>query len=127
MASYAIRVMTANIEDAGVTGDVFIVLNGGLGSSSPINLDAPKDDFERGNIDVFYVDVEQKIGNINSVTFISSDAHGSWLPDSCIVSELDSEGNRKRSWLFFFPGDWFDNHGGSGTTLVAEPCHIGTD
>jgi PLAT/LH2 domain len=85
---YDITIHTANVNYAGTDGDVYLRVNGSLGSTDYIRLDDSNDNYERNRTDHF-VRSAAYVGRIVSVT-IKFDplggANAEWLPDRVTVN-----------------------------------------
>lgn len=97
--NYAITVKTADVKDAGTNSNVYVTLNGANGSSAETLFDKPGyDDFERGDIDTYYISANKDLGEIKSITVRldgSSKNKQAWFPTSFKV-EYNS-----KTWTFY--------------------------
>jgi len=78
---YRIDVQTCDVSGAGTDGFVSARIHGTTGSSERIFLNtANHDDFERGNLDVFYFSLPVNIGTTTSVyvTFLPFGSNAAW-------------------------------------------------
>ncbi|HEX8631296.1 MAG TPA: PLAT/LH2 domain-containing protein [Catenuloplanes sp.] len=84
---YTVRVHTGDVESAGTDSDVWVRLNGTLGSSTFLYLDNSADNFERGRIDKFVFTLSN-LGRITSVDvrFDRSGDNPGWYLDKLTVA-----------------------------------------
>jgi hypothetical protein len=96
-ATYRITVVTGSVPDAGTDADVYITLFGTNGNSGERLLDNADDNFERGQTDVFSIEMRD-IGKIRQVR-IRHDNSGNkpgWFLDRITVHKEDTD----EEWTF---------------------------
>merc|ERR1712002_1265219 len=78
--SWMLAIGTSNITDAGTDASIWIQLHGENGDSEKMEMDSPKDNFERNSMDLFSFETKD-LGTINYIT-LSADRylHGTWHP-----------------------------------------------
>lgn len=74
---YRVSVKTGDIDSAGTDADIFITLKGTNGTSNEVELDSPRDDFERGNTDRFIIETTRNVGTLKQIV-VRSDNSGKY-------------------------------------------------
>jgi len=102
---FNVTVHTGDVAFAGTDADVFITLNGTLGSSPEIELDTANfNDFERNDITVYAVDAGKNIGNITSIR-LRHDNSG--LGSGWFVESVTVRNSVTGAQVFFQIHSWF--------------------
>lgn len=107
---YKVIIKVGNLEDAGTNAGVFIKLSGSKGESKFIELDSPKDDFERNTNNTFVIEVDQNIGTLKNIT-VKHDNSGknpSLYIDRITVEDIEAQKTYSFSckrWLAKDKGD----------------------
>ncbi|GFH09790.1 uncharacterized protein HaLaN_04999, partial [Haematococcus lacustris] len=114
---YTIAVTTSDISGAGTDANITVILYGEKGETGRLKLDNPKNNFERGDTDVFNITAED-VGPLRSMK-VSSDDKGlgsAWHLD--IVTVVSSAKPSVKYW--FYCGQWLSQEHGLDKTLRAE-------
>lgn len=107
---WKIQLKTSNALGAGSDADVYLILAGTTGRTAEVQLDNPgSNDFERGNLDTFLVDLKD-VGKITKIFLrvVSTVAGDNWLPEWIRCEDLE-HGRKIRGDL----GAWSDDNGGT--------------
>lgn len=105
MITYSIKVVTGNVEYAGTDANVYVTLTGPNGSTREIYLDDPdRDDFEKGQTDVFVRTAEDVGPYITSIKVRHDNSGGypGWFLNTICVTIESPE--------YEFRKDCFDFH-----------------
>lgn len=101
---YTVIIETADADDASFDrGKIRIDLRGVAGTTGPLRLNSPANDFERGHRDVFADLRALDVGELTSVR-LSLDGSDDWRPDRVIVDRGPGQRmyifeNHRRAWL----------------------------
>lgn len=94
-AKVRVRVLTGLMKGAGTDADVYISFrNRHTGVWSPEHfLDTPKDDFERGQMDVFKLEIGMKATDVDyiRVRHDNSGKRPGWFLSMVVVEDIDSQ------------------------------------
>ena len=107
MVRHLVTVHTSDVPGGGTDASVSVVFNGERGRSGPHELSRGKDDFARGAVDIFTVDVED-VGDIVSIV-LERDGRGfspSWHLDHVAVTNQ----NTRKEYYFVRQG-WIEEGG----------------
>jgi len=107
---WKISIKTSNALGAGSDADVYFYLQGTNGRTAEVQLDNPgSNDFERGNLDTFLVDLKD-VGKITKIFLrvVSTIAGDNWLPEWIRCEDME-HGRKLRGDL----GAWSDDNGGT--------------
>ena len=122
MVRHQVTVHTSDVPGGGTDAGVSVVFNGERGRSGPHELSRGKDDFARGAVDVFTVDVED-VGDIVSIV-LERDGRGfspSWHLDHIAVT------NQNTGEEYYFVRQGWIEEGGIGVGLgVSVKIHAMT-
>lgn len=107
---YKVILKVGNFDGAGTNAGVYIKLSGLKGESKFIELDSPKDDFEKGTINTFVIEADRDIGAIKYIT-VKHDNSGknpSLYIDRITVEDIEAQtiyAFRCKRWLARDKGD----------------------
>lgn len=84
---YQVTVQTADVSSAGTDADIYLVVNGTLGSTGKLFLDNADDNFERNKTDYFYF-ILPNIGKPTaaSFAFIPKGLGPDWMPKTFTIN-----------------------------------------
>jgi hypothetical protein len=97
MTTYRVTVVTGTVEGAGTDANVYITLFGGNGNSGERQLDNARDNFERGQTDVFALEMAD-LGDIRRVRIRhdNENRYPGWFLDRITIHNEETD----REWVF---------------------------
>lgn len=95
--TYRVTVYTGTADGAGTSANVYITLYGANGNSGERELDNGSDNFEKGDTDVFSLEMED-LGDINQVRIRHNNTEDNpgWFLDKIVVHNETTD----REWTF---------------------------